>query len=66
MRKNSVPRKVGYFFINFKLKINDKAHALLKKMSQKRGVPMTYIVRGYIYRGLHQDLKKEREENETN
>ena len=54
-------RKV-VFFIEKKIvqfKINVKAHTLIKKIAEKNGVPMSYVMRNFIYSGMHRYLKND-------
>lgn len=64
IRKNCTPRSKGGFFIEgveVKVKLNMKAHSWLKKIAQKRGVPMTNVIRWYVYTGIENELRTRKE-----
>lgn len=38
--------------------INRRAHVILKELSRLEGVPMSYIMRGIMYHGIQEKIRK--------
>lgn len=48
--------------VEIRFRINEKAHEILQRFSAKEGVPMSYIMRGCLYNGLHNKLRAMKKE----
>lgn len=55
-------RRRCVYTIEIRFRINEKAHALLQKLSEKEGVPMSYILRGITYQGIESRIRKLKKE----